>query len=178
MRLAYVAPLVLAAMGVSGCQPTRIDDLLVSCPTLTLPSDLADLTRYRSDAPHDLSTVVLDARVTAVDANCRRGRRDQSVDATISMRFQMDRGPAAPSRVVQIPWFIALLDANSNIINRQTFILPAQFGPNTTRAAVSSQPVEISFPVGQERRAQDYRIMVGFQLTEDELALNRRRGPR
>ncbi|MDB5377748.1 MAG: hypothetical protein JWR00_2194, partial [Rubritepida sp.] len=45
MRLAYVAPLVLAAMGLSGCQPGRIDDLLVSCPTLTLPADLADLTR-------------------------------------------------------------------------------------------------------------------------------------
>ncbi len=178
MRLAFVPSLVLAAMVVSGCQPTRIEDLLVSCPTLTLPADLADLTRYRPGSPPDLSSVVLDARVTAVDANCRRGRRDQSVDATISMRFQIDRGPAAPSRAVQLPWFIALLDADNNVINRQTFVLPAQFGVNTTRAAVSSQPVEISFPVGQERRAQDYRIMVGFQLTEDELAQNRRRGPR
>lgn len=178
MRLAYVAPLVLAAMGVAGCQPTRIDDLLVSCPTLALPADLADLTRYREGAAPDLSTVVLDARITAVDANCRRGRRDQSVDATIALRFQLDRGPAAPNRQVQIPWFIALLDKDNNIINRQTFLLPAQFGANTTRAAVSSQPVEISFPVGQERRAQDYRIMVGFQLNQEELALNRRRGPR
>jgi hypothetical protein len=178
MRLVYVAPLVLAAMGVAGCQPTRIDDLLVSCPTLTLPADLADLTRYRPGSPPDLTTVVLDAKVTAVDANCRRGRRDQSVDATISMRFQLDRGPAAPNRGVQIPWFLALLDADNNVINRQTFVLPAQFGANTTRAAVSSQPVEVSFPVGQTRRAQDYRIMVGFQLTEEELALNRRRGPR
>lgn len=178
MRLAYVAPLVLAAMGVSGCQPGRIEDLLVSCPTLTLPADLADLTRYRAGSAPDLSTVVLDARVSAVDANCRRGRRDQSVDATISMRFQLDRGPAAPGRSVQIPWFIALLDADNNVLNRQTFVLPAQFGANTTRAAVSSQPVEISFPVGQTRRAQDYRIMVGFLLSEEELALNRRRGPR
>lgn len=178
MRLAYVAPLVLAAMGVAGCQPTRIDDLLVSCPSLTLPADLADLTRYREGASPDLSTVVLDARITAVDAQCRRGRRDQSVDATIALRFQLDRGPAAPTRAVQIPWFIALLDKDNNIINRQGFLLPAQFGANTTRAAVGSQPVEISFPVGQERRAQDYRIMVGFQLTQDELALNRRRGPR
>jgi hypothetical protein len=178
MRLAYVAPLVLAAMGVSGCQPTRIDDLLVSCPTLSLPSDLADLTRYREGAAPDLSTVVLDAKVTAVDAHCRRGRRDQSVDATVSMRFQLDRGPAAATRGVQLPWFIAVLDQENNVVNRQTFVLPAQFGRNTTRAAVSSQPVEISFPVGQERRAQDYRILVGFQLSPEELELNRRRGPR
>jgi len=178
MRLTYVAPLILAAMGVAGCQPGRIDDLLVSCPTLTLPADAADLTRYRPGSSPDLSTVVLDARVTAVDASCRRGRRDQSVDATISMRFQMDRGPAAPSRAVQLPWFIALLDKDDNVVTRQTFVLPAQFSANTTRAAVSSQPVEISFPVSSERRVQDYRILVGFQLTPDELALNRRRGPR
>nr|WP_314072445.1 hypothetical protein [uncultured Roseococcus sp.] len=150
----------------------------MSCPSLTLPADLADLTRYRPGSPPDLSSVVLDARVTGVDASCRRGRRDQSVDATISMRFQIDRGPAAPSRAVQLPWFIALLDADNNVINRQSFVLPAQFGVNTTRAAVGSRPVEISFPVNQQRRAQDYRIMVGFQLTEEELAQNRRRGPR
>lgn len=170
---------LLAALAVAGCGTPRMDDLLVPCPTLVLPTDVADLTQHQPGSQPDLSTLILDARVTGIEGSCRRGRRDQSLDSTISVRFQMDRGPAAPSRAVQLPWFIAVLDARTNaIVSRQGFVMNGQFAVNTTRANVTSQPVEISFPVGGGRRVQDYRVLVGFQLTEDEVALNRRRGPR
>ena len=170
---------VAAALAVAGCGGPRLDDLLVPCPSLTLPADVADLTRYVPDAPPDHSTMVMDARVTGVEGSCRRGRRDQTLDSSIAVRFQVERGPAAPSRAFQLPWFIALLDANTNeVINRQSFIMNGQFAVNTTRANVTSQAVDIAFPVGGGRRVQDYRILVGFQLTEAEVAMNRRRGPR
>ena len=174
--------LVLGLLGMAvlaGCAPTRMEDLLVPCPELILPADLADLTRYQPGSQPDLSTLILDARVTAVEGTCRRGRRDQSVDATLSLRFRIDRGPGATSRAVQLPWFLALLDAQTNeVVNRQNFVMNGQFAVNTTRSEVTSQPVDINFPLGQGRRVQEYRVMVGFQLNQDELALNRRRGPR
>jgi hypothetical protein len=170
---------LLAALAVAGCGGPAMDDLLVPCPTLVLPTDVADLTRYQAGSQPDLSTLVLDARVTGIEGSCRRGRRDQSLDSTISVRFQVDRGPAAAGRGLQLPWFIALLDARTNeVVSRQSFIMNGQFAVNTTRANVTSQPVEISFPVGAGRRVQDYRVLVGFQLSEDEVAMNRRRGPR
>ncbi|UPY37825.1 hypothetical protein [Sediminicoccus sp. KRV36] len=170
---------ILVALALAGCGQQRLDDLLVPCPTLVLPADLADLTRHQPGAQPDLSTLILDARVTGIEGSCRRGRRDLSIDSTISVRFQMDRGPAAETRAVQLPWFIALLDAQTNqVLTRQSFVMNGQFAVNTTRANVTSQAVEISFPVSADRRIQDYRVMVGFLLTEDEVALNRRRGPR
>jgi hypothetical protein len=179
MKRLGLGVMVAAGLAVAGCGAPRLDDLLVPCPGLTLPADVADLTRYQPDSPPDLSTMVLDARVTGIDGSCRRGRRDQTLDSSIAVRFQVDRGPAAPSRAFQLPWFIALLDARTNeVINRQSFIMNGQFAVNTTRANVTSQSVDIAFPVGGGRRVQDYRILVGFQLTEDEVAMNRRRGPR
>lgn len=170
---------LLVAFSLLACAPQRMDDLLVPCPTLVLPADLADLTRHLPGAQPDLSTLVLDARITAIDGTCRRGSRDRSIDATIAVRFQMDRGPAATGRAVQLPWILALLDARTDqVVSRQAFVMNGQFSVNTTRASVTSAPVEISFPVGAERRIQDYRVLVGFQLTEAELADNRRRGPR
>jgi hypothetical protein len=170
---------LLALLSLAACAPQRMDDLLVPCPTLVLPADLADMTRHAPGAQPDLSTLVLDARVTAIDGTCRRGSRDRSIESTIAVRFQIDRGPAATGRAVQLPWFLALLDARTDqVVSRQSFVMNGQFGVNTTRANVTSQPVEISFPVGAERSIQDYRVLVGFLLTEDELAANRRRGPR
>ena len=165
--------MVAAGLAVAGCGGPRLDDLLVPCPSLTLPADVADLTRYVPDAPPDHSTMVLDARVTGIEGSCRRGRRDQTLDSSISVRFQVERGPAAPSRAFQLPWFIALLDARTNeVINRQSFIMNGQFAVNTTRANVTSQAVDIAFPVGGGRRVQDYRILVGFQLDENEVGYN------
>ena len=170
---------LLAGLAVTACGGPRMDDLLVPCPSLVLPADVADLTRHQPGSQPDLSTLILDARVTGIDGSCRRGRRDQSLDSTIAVRFQMDRGPAATTRAVQLPWFIALLDTRTNqVVSRQSFVMNGQFAVNTTRANVTSQSVEIAFPVSAERRVQDYRVLVGFQLTEDEVALNRRRGPR
>lgn len=170
---------LLAVVTLAGCAPQRIEDLLVPCPALVLPADLADLSRYQPGAQPDLSTLIFDARVTAVEGTCRRGRRDQSVEATLALRFRLDRGPAAAGRGFQLPWFLALLDSQTDaVVSRQSFNMPGQFSVNTTSANVTSQPVEISFPLGQGRRVQDFRVLVGFQLTEEELALNRSRGPR
>ncbi len=169
------AALVLAAA--AGCAPTRIEDRLVSCPQLSLPADVADLTRHLPGAAPDLSTLVLDVRVTAVDGDCRRGRRDQSVETDIALRMRVDRGPAATARGAQIPWFIAVLDGDQ-ILSRQSFVLPVAFAPNTTRAEVATQKVAVSFPVRQGRRVQDLRVLVGLQLSPEELEVNRRRGPR
>ena len=171
------ATLALGVLLLAGCGPARMEDMLVSCPTLLLPADVADLTRYAPGAAPDLSTTVLDARITAVDGNCRRGRRDRTVEATVSLKMDVERGPAAPGRAAQIPWFVAVVEGDQ-ILSRQSFVLPVTFAANATRSAVATQPIEISFPVSEGRRIQDLRIMVGFLLSPEEVALNRRRGPR
>ena len=171
------AGIALGALALAGCSPARMEDLLVTCPSLLLPADVADLTRYAPGAAPDLSTTELDARIAGVDGNCRRGRRDRTVEASVSLRMQVDRGPAAPGRGAQIPWFVAIVDGDQ-VLSRQRFVLPVTFAANTTRSALSTQSVDVSFPVGEGRRVQDMRIMVGFALTPEEVALNRRRGPR
>ncbi|MFL1463587.1 hypothetical protein ACI6QG_15375 [Roseococcus sp. DSY-14] len=170
--LALLPVLLLAA-----CAPQRMEDRLVACPQLSLPADVADLTRHLPGAAPDLSTLVLDARVSAVDGDCRRGRRDQSVEVAVGLRLRVDRGPAATGRGAQIPWFIAVLDGEE-ILSRQSFVLPVAFAPNTTRAEVATPRVDISFPARPGRRIQDLRIITGLQPSPGELELNRRRGPR
>jgi hypothetical protein len=167
----------LLALG--ACDSARLDDRLVACPTVSLPADVADLTRHRPGAPPDLSTLVLDARVAAVPATCRPGPRGQSVIASISLRATVDRGPAATGRDAAVPWFIAVLDGGTDeVLSRQAFLMPVVFPPNVARVTVTSPAVDVSFSTTGPRRVQDHRILVGFLVDEGEVALNRRRGPR
>lgn len=176
MRLGVI---LAAALALAGCGTTRIEDLLIACPELSLPADTADLTRYRPDGPPDLSSMIMDARIIAIEGSCARGRRDRSVVARVAPRFSVERGPAAQTRAVELPWYLAVVEEGSDrIVSRATFRIPAAFPANTPRMNVSSSQIEIEFPLGEGRRVQDYRIMVGFMLSQEELALNRRRGPR
>lgn len=172
--LALLGVLVLAACG----QP-RIENMLIACPTLSLPADVADLSRHRPGLPPDLSTLVLDARIQALDGACRSGRRGESVSVSLATRFRVERGPASTERSVDLPWFIAVVENGTDrIVNRQTFVQRVTFAPNTTQANVTSPRVELVFPLQAGRRIQDNRIMVGFLLTQEEVAFNRARGPR
>jgi hypothetical protein len=170
---------ILGVLVLAGCGQPRIENMLIACPSLSLPADVADLSRHRPGVPPDLSTLILDARIQALDGACRSGRRGESVSVSLAARFRGERGPASTERSVDLPWFIAVVeDGTDRIVNRQTFVQRVTFAPNTTESTVTSPRVELVFPVRAERRVQDHRIMVGFLLTQGGVAFNRARGPR
>lgn len=174
---------VLAAMAaglLAGCGGGGQANLVpIACPQPGLLAAGADLTRYRPGPVQDLTTLEYDARLAGLSGDCRPGRGERSIEMSLSTRFTVDRGAAAERREVDLPWFVAVIDArDESILSRQGFVERVSFGRNETRIAGSSAPVALSLPVGEARRAQDYRILVSFELTPEELALNRRRGPR
>ncbi len=169
-------PLLLAACGGGGGATAPI-----ACPTPGILADASDLTRHAPGAAvRDLTTLDFDARLTGLEGGCELARRGRGIEMSLTARFTVDRGAAARSRTVEIPWSVAVLDARTNepLGRPQGFLDRIEFGPNETRAAVASQPVSILLPVGPERGAMDYRVLVFFQLTPEELEMNRRRGPR
>ena len=174
MRVGFV----LAAMLLAGCGGPA-STVPVACPRPGLLAEGADLSRYRPGPVQDLTTLEFDARLAGLNGDCRPGQRNRSIEMSLAARFTVDRGAAAERREVDLPWFVAVIDArDEQILSRQSFVERVAFARNESRTAGSSAPVTLSLPVGEARRVQDYRILVSFELTPDDLALNRRRGPR
>ena len=177
----FQALLMLALpLGLAACGGDRETSAPIACPRPTIPADAADLTRYRPGAIRDLTTVAFDARLNGLSGGCRPARRGEAVELRIVPNLVVDRGPAAQGRAVQVPWSVAVLDNETSepLAAPQRFVTTVIFGANETRATVEGQTVTIALPVSESRRATDYRVLVFLQLDEDELAQNRRRGPR
>jgi hypothetical protein len=125
--------------------------------------------------------MVVDARIAGFDARCDWASRDRrTLDVRITPRFQAERGPAFEGRAVDLPWFVAMTDAaDSTLLERVAATTRVAFPPNVPASAATGQAVRLTLPVGGEARApRDTNIRLSFQLTPEELALNRARGPR
>jgi hypothetical protein len=174
---ALALPVVLAACGASA-PPAPVGG--APCPRIAILAEGADLTRYRAGAARDLTAMVIDARVIGFDARCDFAGGDRGVlDVRVTPRFDAERGPASDLRSVDLPWFVALSTADdSEVLARIAGTTRITFPPNAPRSQAAGQPVLLSVPLTGGRRAADYVVRVSFQLTPEELALNRARGVR
>ncbi|PWS39141.1 hypothetical protein DFH01_07865 [Falsiroseomonas bella] len=169
-------PLLLAGCGggdtaVAGLAP---------CPRIAILAEGADLTRFREGAPRDLTAMVVDARIIGFDATCDyAGRERNAVEVRITPRFEAERGPAADSRSVDLPWFVAVSDpADSVTLERIPASTQVSFPANVARALATGRQVRLTVRAEEGTRIQEYPVRIAFQLTPDQLALNRQRGPR
>lgn len=170
---------VVPLLALSACGDTSNSRLPVACPRPGVLGQGADLTRYRPGAVRDLTTLEWDARLTGISGGCNPGRNNRSIEVTLAAAFTVERGVGAEGRLVELPWFVAVVDAkDERILSRRSFVEGVGFARNETRTAVESGSISLSLPVGENRRASDYRILVSFELTPAELEQNRRRGPR
>jgi hypothetical protein len=179
MALRMAAAIGLLAL--AGCGSSEPPDVLAGtiapCPFVGIVADAADLTRFRGEGA-DLSRMVLDARIAGFDLRCEWVGRREALLVTVTPRFSAERGPAAANlRSVELPWLLAITSADqSEILARQEFLVRGSFVGNSPRLAMSAPPIPVRLP-GRDG-AETRQILLAFALSPDELALNRRRGPR
>jgi hypothetical protein len=145
------------------------------CPQVGVPRDASTLTRFRPGPGRDLTDVIFDARVQDVKIACEYTSKGASIDLAVVLGA--DRGPADQEHIATIPYFIAVTDAQKNVLAKQVFTKTLTFPPNTSRVADADQTEElIPLPVGKS--AERYGIVVGVQLTPEELDYNRTKNRR
>ncbi len=163
-RLASVALFLIASL--AGCAGgSRFPP---ACPNVVLLKPAADVMLYQPGGGHDLTELQLQGSITAASGTCRPGTTPGTVVATLSIGMDFLRGPVAPTRQANIPYFVAVARGD-RILNKQVFTAQATFPPNKDRVAVTSGPIEVTLPVTPTRSGAAYTIWVGFQLTEAQL---------
>jgi len=170
----FVLPLIGLAPVLAACGP-RTNEFAPPCPNPAFLRDLADIVRYNPDgAGRDLTDIVLRGRLTALRGKCEE-RSKTVLDTAIEVRMDMLRGPAMVGRRADVPVFVMVLE-QGEIIEKMVYTIRVDFPPNLDRASISTPPLAIGLPITTEKTGAAYGIIVGFQLTTEELATNRRRG--
>jgi hypothetical protein len=165
-RAAVPGALVLALAACSG--GTKSTGKLV-CPTPLIAPELDAAAQWRpgGNGPEDISFGV---KLLSVNTVCRTEKIGLSADARIT--FVAARTDPAVKRG-DFAYFIAVADAQRNILNKKEYKVSVEFAPRQNQLEVSDL-VAVGLPVRDLSSGGKYLIIVGLQLTPEQLEFNRK----
>lgn len=161
----------LIALTLAACSSRQ--EATLDCPRASIVDDLGTTLRFRDGPGRDLSDVVYAAQLRDITGECVYDRRGVRVDMNVVVLGE--RGPAAQagSRSGEVEYFVAILDPRETILAKERFTSRLDFAAGQERVAIREE-LEQRIPLPQGVSAQDYRILVGFQMNPEEAELVRR----
>jgi hypothetical protein len=165
--LVLIALATIAGM-TAGCTSTPS----TPCPGVSILGDASEITLFAQGRGQDLTDVAYRASIERVASNCDYTRAGDTVTSTVAVRLVATRGPAAQSSEETFVFFVAVVDKDQKILARERFDSTFTFQANQRQAAAIEE-IEQILPIRADLRGIDYEILVGFELTPEQLEFNR-----
>jgi len=176
IRAASVLPRVAAAVAgalvLAACAGGRPDETAgFGCPNVGILRDAATATAFRPGPGRDATDVQARAEILDFRGGCTYGR-DGALDVELDVAIGAERGPALAGERLPVDYFVAIVDGAQNVLARQAFRVELDFDGERVATAVEPLGQRIPLPSGVDGR--NYEILLGFVLSADQLAWNRR----
>jgi hypothetical protein len=173
MRVFVVSSLVLGLLSACVSEAQTELEQALPCPGVGILGGAENLTSF-SDAGNDITDVAVTAELERVVSRCEYDIDDGIIYVDLALRGTAEIGPAATSREIMVPMFIALTEINSRVLRKDTFLLPVTFEGNQRTTNFIHTIEETKVPYVARIDGSAYEILVGFQLTPEELTFNQR----
>jgi hypothetical protein len=176
MRSVFGAALcALAALSLAACSSSssELPPGKLACPTTFIAPGLDAYTEFRPGVTPSTNTndIVFGVKLAAVSPECHgepQGVRVTTVITFVAVRNDQDL------RQGDFTYFVAVADAQQNIVAKQNFALRVDFAPRQKEMRLVDQITE-HLPVKNLSLGNQYAIIVGLQVSKQQLDLNRKR---
>jgi hypothetical protein len=175
MRAAFGAALcALAALSLAACSSScDLPPGKLSCPTTFIAPGLDAYTEFRPGVTPSTNTndIIFGVKLATVTPQCQG--ESQGIRVTTQISFVAVRNDQ-DLRQRDFSYFVAVADARQNIVAKQTFALRVDFAPRQKEMRLVDQITE-HLPVKNLSLGSQYAIIVGLQVSKQQLDLNRKR---
>ena len=160
-------------VGLAGCS---VFDEPPPCPRVSVLKQARAITFYGEGLGRDQSDVAFEVTFGNVDAGCDYDVDDDEgggVEVEFTLPIRADRGAAAGTDRVSVPYFVALTDAARRIVAKEVFTAEIVFDGADTRASTVEE-IQQWIPLAPGESGVGYETLVGIQLTPDQLEDSKR----
>ncbi len=141
------------------------------CPQVAVVEDLKSLTQFEVPSAPTPGEKISTVAITGIDTKCTV--TENTVAADLTLRFDGALGPQAiewnsQSRSFAYPYFIAVTTPTGEILSKEVFAATIRYDEGET-AITQQEKTRQVIPLRDDTKPGQYEILIGFQLTEDEL---------
>jgi hypothetical protein len=156
-------------LGLAGCFGSTESTGKLVCPTPLIAPDLdaAASLRAGGSGPADIRYGI---RFMSVKTNCRTEKIGLSADTHVT--FVAARSDQTVSHG-EFAYFVAVADTQRNILTKKEYTVSFDFVPRQKQLQISDQ-VAVGLPLRDLSDGAKYIIIVGLQLSPEQLDFNRR----
>jgi hypothetical protein len=178
-----VAPVVaaMAALALAGCSSIggmfgddtqKGGTTQYPCPQVGVLQGTDHITLVRG-AGTDPRDVMAKAEIGRVTSRCEYNLSDSTITVDIAFDGIAELGPAATSRDLVLDTFVAVTRRYNAFDNKKVYQVPVTFEPGMNRMRFVKTVDGTVIPYGGEADGRIYQILIGFQLTQQQLDFNR-----
>ncbi|MBT3396447.1 MAG: hypothetical protein HOH89_03570 [Alphaproteobacteria bacterium] len=159
---------VAAGLALAGCQ-ALVEQQARACPSVAILADTDIVTILVPNA--DPPAVAAEATLSRVNSECQAN--DARVEVELAFQIDALRGATTDAGVIELPFFVAVTDGQGRVLGKDIFFSRLTFD-ESGHAAQVEQLVE-TIPLADGEMPVGFQIIVGFQLTPEELQYNQAR---
>lgn len=147
-----------------------------SCPTVKGLADLATITQFSNSGEMTSDKMISDTKLEKVVSKCTVAGNSVSVE--LELNFSGVLGPIGVKDLdgqanYTYPYFLSVISPDGKILSKDVFALSMVY-ENGQITYHRQDKLRQVIPLLTGQNASQFQIMIGFQLSEDELAYNRR----
>ncbi|WP_169567807.1 hypothetical protein [Sneathiella limimaris] len=170
---------LMGPLFVSACGGNFSTDLFGSdqaplpCPNVTVLPGAENITIFREGPGRDLVDVTFEGVIEPIGGECVYEDDDALVVAELLLQVSVVKGPAANTETPTVPFFVAIADRDKKVLSKKVFDTTIQIPAGQKRGAVQEEMIQ-RIPILSGRTGADYAIVIGFQLSGEQLEYNRK----
>lgn len=147
-----------------------------SCPQVKGLTDLASITQFSSSGEMIPDKMISDTKLEKIASKCTVA--GNSVAVELELNFTGVLGPVGVKELdgqanYTYPYFLSVISPDGKILSKDVFALSMIY-ENGQITYHRQDKLRQVIPLMSGQAASQFQIMVGFQLSADELAYNRR----
>lgn len=149
--------------------------LTTECPQVEIVEDLASISDFTDPGKTNKDILVSRVEMTATESACKLASKSAIVDMTLT--FNGSLGPKGKSNASEkpffsYPYFIAVTSPSGRIIAKEIFAASMTYNANESEHTYFEKLRQV-IPIRSKDAANRYKVLVGFQVTKDQLEYNR-----
>ncbi len=160
-----------ATLLIAGCATEKEKN----CPAASVIVDTSIATIFKTTAVPDPSNILYTVEVTDVQSSCDVDKLANTSSSSIDIKFRATRAPNGGAVEYKVPYFVAISQAD-RLLAKKLYMTQFSFAPGETSATFSESVNSVDVSAGKDKKTFDYVILVGLQLTKEQLDYNRASG--